>query len=584
MKKFKSILFVNFIISCIFIIFNISIKPDIALLALPLSLIFDGIFFYFIYFRLLKKSGNKAVSVCRKMMQYQPFVHLLSFIARRAGEYGTYVWVDCITVVLWVASLVLSIFLQFMFNEKRIAKLNEGWVLSSAEKKHTGMKWVAFELLDWLDALVQAVFMVLLFQIFFLQFYKIPSESMVPELMVSDRLMVSKIASGPKFPLSEMGFPYFKKYKRGDIIVFRNPHYSSDRKSEVKSVVSELVYMLTFTTVNLNVDDDGNLKADPLVKRVTGIPGEQLMMQDGILYSRTKESDEFKPVEEDASWAAYNLYEESDSIKKYIKEYRISNKQYASLLNCEKMRNSLSLELVEDECRSIARRFNSLVGYHFSGNSESSKAWLSDSEMWELNLFRDNYDFTRRVLSVNGGLAWFNAFMTDWIDSYDKSKGLVGGNLYSDANFRLNLMIKLVTGRLVLRNTELMLADVPFSKWNDDAELITYITQAEMLHNYIYYLDRRNMPVFPANDAAGNPVYIPENCYFMMGDNRFNSLDMRHSYNEELVPLTEYDAYSVTYYSNMAPQYVNRKKILGIAFFRFWPFARKGIPGHTARK
>src|SRR5574344_2027539 len=102
------------------------------------------------------------------------------------------------------------------------------------------------------------------------------------------------------------------------------------------------------------------------------------------------------------------------------------------------------------------------------------------------------------------------------------------------------------------------------------------MNQAEMLNNYIMLLDRRNMPIFPADDASGNPQYIPGNCYFMMGDNRFNSLDMRHSYDETLVPLTPLDDYSVTYYSNMAPQYVNRRYILGTTSFRFWPVSRAG--------
>ena len=91
------------------------------------------------------------------------------------------------------------------------------------------------------------------------------------------------------------------------------------------------------------------------------------------------------------------------------------------------------------------------------------------------------------------------------------------------------------------------------------------------------------MPVFPANDAEGNPQYIPDNCYLMMGDNRFNSLDMRHSYDEWLAPLSAFDAYSVTYYTNMQPQYVPRSRILGTTSYRFWPFTRRGVPGHTGR-
>ena len=53
--------------------------------------------------------------------------------------------------------------------------------------------------------------------------------------------------------------------------------------------------MLSLMTVNLNKDENGEMKADPLVKRITGLPGEQLVMQDGVLYVRTKDSDEFIP-------------------------------------------------------------------------------------------------------------------------------------------------------------------------------------------------------------------------------------------------------------------------------------------------
>jgi signal peptidase I len=115
-----------------------------------------------------------------------------------------------------------------------------------------------------------------------------------------------------------VGIPRLRSYKRGDIIVFRNPHYSQDRKSEVKSFVSQLVFMITFTAVNLNVDDDGKPKADPLVKRITGEPGEQLMMQDGVLYAR-REGSGFVPVTREEEWAAWNVAGFSSKFKQNIR-------------------------------------------------------------------------------------------------------------------------------------------------------------------------------------------------------------------------------------------------------------------------
>ena len=115
------------------------------------------------------------------------------------------------------------------------------------------------------------------------------------------------------------------------------------------------------------------------------------------------------------------------------------------------------------------------------------------------------------------------------------------------------------------------------SESNDNSVLNEIFNEAELLDWYIQgLLDERNMPVFPANDSEGNPKYLPDNCYFMMGDNRFNSLDLRHSTDRKEAALTTDDPLSVTYYSMMAPQYINKKYIVGKPVFRFWPMGRLG--------
>ena len=582
MSLLKKLFLLDAVFAFSFTFANIYFGLDVAAFAFALSLFFNAALFGVLYFRLLKSDSRIAFNAAKKLFQYQPFAHLIAFILRRAGERGTSFAFDALSVCLWLLSFAVSLAILRFFSEKRAASVNPAWKEYCKAKKRKGAAWLVFELLDWADALVQAVFMVMLFQIFFFQFYKIPSESMVPELLIRDRLMVSKITSGPKFPLTKVGLPTLKKYKRGDIVVFRNPHYSSGRKDEVKSVVSELVYMLTFTTVNLNVDSNGQVKADPLVKRLVGLPGEQLMMVNGVLYSRTKNSPQFAPVSQDASWANYDLSQSPARIKKFIQDFPIDQEGFQEMLGFEKERDSMDISAAALECQRIARDFSRLSGRQALGQVKED--FLQESERGEFHMMREHYSIATKILSAGDvGAAWFNAFMTDWISSRQSNvkDGLYGGDLYADSNFRLNLMIKICVGNLIVRDCELMKAGVSYSEWRVDQRIRFLLESAQRLQNYVNFLDRRAMPIFPPNKADGSPDYIPDSCYFMMGDNRFNSLDMRHRYDDRLEPLSALDKFCVFYQSNMEPQFVSRDKILGTTEFRFWPRGRIGFLGRS---
>ncbi|MFA6712503.1 MAG: signal peptidase I [Bacteroidales bacterium] len=63
-------------------------------------------------------------------------------------------------------------------------------------------------LLDWLDAIIFAIIVVTFINIFFFQAYKIPSSSMENSLMTGDYLFVSKLAYGPKLPQTPISMPF----------------------------------------------------------------------------------------------------------------------------------------------------------------------------------------------------------------------------------------------------------------------------------------------------------------------------------------------------------------------------------------
>ncbi|MDQ2889067.1 MAG: signal peptidase I [Gemmatimonadota bacterium] len=81
------------------------------------------------------------------------------------------------------------------------------------------------------------------------EMYKIPTPSMQSTLMVGDFLVVDKMVYGPEIPFTHYRLPGLRAPRRGDVIIFKWP-----------------------------VDPSVNF-----VKRVVGVPGDTLLMHDGLL-------------------------------------------------------------------------------------------------------------------------------------------------------------------------------------------------------------------------------------------------------------------------------------------------------------
>ena len=565
-KKRKLLVVIELAAACLFTLLNISFHADISLLAFPLALIYLALICWFLFKKLFLDTDGSHLYVAIKLNEYLPYFLFITFIIRRAGNSGTLFIVDVFAVISWFVIFVLAYLNSRILYPAKNAKLVQGWNVPPVERKFKGAARILFEAVDWVDAFFWSIFTVLIFQIFLLQLYEIPSESMVPTFLIKDRVFVSKIDCGPKFPLTDVGLPDFRKYKRGDTIVLRNPHYSLDRKSEVKTVTSQLIYMFSLMTVNLNKDADGELKADPLVKRITGLPGEQLVMQDGTLYSRTKSSDVFEPVKQDSKYAAWNLTAVNPKLKSSIQYFPFTTETYQKMLDFEETRRNYDLSAAEFQAKELVIKLKKLC------NPKKDASSFTKPSFSEYNLFNNCDSIAKDLMSKEGGAEWFESFITSWIPSKNSVR-----DIYSESNYRLNVMTKIVLGKMIVEYATLYSEGMENKDWASDSALLDMYDEAELITWYVQsLLDERNMPVFPANDSQGNPQYIPDNCYFMMGDNRFNSLDLRHSNERKEKALTDDDPLSVTYYSMMAPQYINKKYIIGKPVFRFWPLGRLG--------
>jgi signal peptidase I len=89
--------------------------------------------------------------------------------------------------------------------------------------------------------------------------FSIPSPSMVPQLEVGDRVLVSRVAYHLHDP------------RRGDIVVFPSPAAKPEHDGLVIGVVHDLL-----ETVALRDPSD-----DELIKRIIGLPGETIEGRDG---------------------------------------------------------------------------------------------------------------------------------------------------------------------------------------------------------------------------------------------------------------------------------------------------------------
>jgi signal peptidase I len=102
---------------------------------------------------------------------------------------------------------------------------------------------------DWAKSFQLAVVVFLLLRAFVVEAFKIPSGSMEGTLLVGDFLLVNKLVYGAELPFSHKRLPAVRTPLRGDVIVFQWP---------------------TDPTKNF-------------VKRLVGLPGDTLAMDEGTL-------------------------------------------------------------------------------------------------------------------------------------------------------------------------------------------------------------------------------------------------------------------------------------------------------------
>jgi signal peptidase I len=111
---------------------------------------------------------------------------------------------------------------------------------------------------EYIEAIIVAILLALVIRAFVVQAFKIPSGSMKSTLLVGDHILVTKFAYGIKIPFMDTEVFDFGGPQRKDIVVFRYP-----------------------------VDPDKDF-----IKRVIGLPGDTIRIQNKRVFVNDKELDE----------------------------------------------------------------------------------------------------------------------------------------------------------------------------------------------------------------------------------------------------------------------------------------------------
>jgi signal peptidase I len=149
----------------------------------------------------------------------------------------------------------------------------------------------------WRSGLVRVVITAfvlwLLVSRFLASTWAVESVSMSPALEPADRVVVSLLAFGPRLPFTAVRLPGLGEPRRGDVVVVEPPYASST--PAWRRLLEPIVGFFTGQRVTLVRDLEGNRVNRFVVKRVIGVPGDTLRLQDFTALIRPQGASDFTP-------------------------------------------------------------------------------------------------------------------------------------------------------------------------------------------------------------------------------------------------------------------------------------------------
>jgi signal peptidase I len=124
-------------------------------------------------------------------------------------------------------------------------------------------------LVDYARSLFPVLFFVLVLRSFLAEPFRIPSESMMPNLLVGDFILVNKYNYGLRLPVLNKKFLALGEPKRGDVIVFRYPGRSADDPEKGTDYIKRVIG-LPGDTIEVN-EDQVSINGQPVSYKADGV-------------------------------------------------------------------------------------------------------------------------------------------------------------------------------------------------------------------------------------------------------------------------------------------------------------------------
>ena len=477
---------------------------------------------------------------------------------------------------------------------------------------------------DWIDIILQAVLIVMLINQFLFQMYVIPSESMVPTFLKGDMVVVDKLVYGSQIPLTQWKIPSFFKPKTGDVVVYLNPEtYNKDSDVYFKNIFARIfqpfLYRLSFTKIDIDKKDNGDPKERFIVKRMVAGEGERICILNNEVYKKKENQDWEKMSFSAKEYGKVDLYYEDNpgmDAQKMTKEIRsllneaqekVFQKITDEFVLVEKIKNEKAFFLSyfnnENKVVSFVKEISDYLSENRTYFEEVKNSviipFFINSEKAYYQLSKE--DYKNNEMKLTDGLAKYGfvavyralANVLEELEKIDDISDLIikddishlnGESPYVSYMKSLNFIYK--TEVLVLLNTFIKNESIDFNLIDSEnlnllKLLSIYIDGFEMVSRTVSWNNPNFYSFFELSNMSDYPSvgFIPNDEYFLLGDNRYNSLDCRFGSEYKIFSLDQEDdgLFSKKVKLSWNAHTINENFILGKARITYFPFSRMGI-------